>query len=121
MDCSGSDPEQRLSIMQDEHIGAYAFSGGPADAVKILGTGSNGKPAGIFNFSPGSWALGNGNRYRRISIRPFEWAGRTIKDHAKTRQAIITLITFVHHHWPKVFGSHRDYHDRDCLQQPYPL
>lgn len=86
----GSSPEQRMQIMRDERVGAYALAGGillmlvKFSALSALAPGS---PALLLAPVLGRWGMA-------IALVAYPYArpeglGRDIKDHASWRQALL--------------------------------
>ena len=91
----GYTPEQRLKIMRDENVGAYALAGGILlllTKFSALGAVTNRPVALLLAPTLGRWGLA-------IAVVGFPYAraqglGRDVKDHAGVRQALLaTLLT----------------------------
>jgi adenosylcobinamide-GDP ribazoletransferase len=105
----GHTPEQRLEIMHDERVGAYALAGGVLllllkfSALEALSQASFGL---LLAPTLGRWAIA-------VALITFPYArsqglGRDIKDHATWRQALLAtifalaataLVTWLSHSW----------------------
>jgi adenosylcobinamide-GDP ribazoletransferase len=90
----GFDPEQRLAIMKDEHVGAYAIIGGALLLITkyaALGSLAAGNPRWLVLVPAlGRWAIA-------LAMVAFPYAratglGRDLKDHAGWKQALLATL-----------------------------
>ena len=90
----GHTPEQRLEIMRDERVGAYALSGGILLLLlkfSVLNALTNRSLGLLLAPTLGRWAIA-------IAVTAFPYArsqglGRDIKDHATWRQALLATLS----------------------------